>query len=97
MTKAECAEARVCTLSGAFTVTSDGHTIVGVMTLADGSCVNVYVKPREMEGSVGMPSVQRTVTGRVFPDSKPDAFTEIRIKGRRVGYGQCSDFFVFED
>ena len=98
MSKDECRSASYCTLIGTLTRSSDGHAWIGRLTLDSGECVNVSIPDAEMIelGESGVSDAM--VAGAVvfYPTSNTDDLvTSFTANGRKVGVGNCGDFFIF--
>lgn len=97
MTLAQCAEARTCRIEGALRLLEVDHVMMGRLELSEGGCVNVSLPPREVSRIQAEGSQHYVAEGRVFPAPGDPNIVNLTIEGRRVGWHQCGDFYVFVD
>ena len=100
MSKEECREADVCELVGHLARSSDGHAWIGRFTLDSGECVNVSIPDQGMEALSESGEERVRLSGRVvlYPIFELEAdlvVTSFALSGRKIGIGNCGDFFVF--
>ena len=100
MSKEECREADVCELVGHLARSSDGHAWIGRFTLASGECVNVSIPDQGMEALSESGEERVRLSGRVvlypiFELETDLVVTSFALSGRKIGIGNCGDFFVF--
>lgn len=94
-TVADCARVERCRVEGLLEMSSDGHGFIGIVTLEEGSCINVSLPVRRSQPLLGRPPQRVDLTGRVvFFPFEPGSLS-FRVNGRPVGYGRCAPYFVF--
>jgi hypothetical protein len=94
-TVADCSNVERCRVEGLLEMWSDGHGYIGIVTLDDGSCINVSLPERRSRSLLGQPSQRVVLTGRVVFFPYEPGVLSFRVNGRRVGYGRCAPYFVF--
>jgi hypothetical protein len=98
MSAAECALAKWCVAEGQLRMSTDGHGYIGILLLADGSCINVSLPERESKKQLGKPPVHQAIAGAVFPfPFADDEMLGWKVNGRKVGFGTCGPNYVFVD
>lgn len=76
-------------------MSSDGHGYIGIVTLADGSCINVSLPVARSRLLLGQPPRRVTLTGDVLLFPYAPGIDSFRVNGRPVAYGMCTRFFIF--
>lgn len=96
MTLQECSLASVCRIEGVLSVREIDHVHMGRLELPGGECVNVSLPPRDVRRIQREGPRHAIVEGRVNPSpgDDPNLMTLV-IEGRRVGWHQCGDFYIF--
>lgn len=94
-TASECETASVCRVSGLLEMNSDGHGFIGDFTLPDGSCINVSLPEEQSKKLLGNSPVKMEIQGSVLPFPFGENILFFKVNGRRVGFGNCSDFYIF--
>lgn len=95
MTLAQCSEARTCRIEGVLRLLEVDHVMMGRLELPEGGCVNVSLPPREVSRIRAEGAQHYVAEGRVFPAPSDPNIVNLEIEGRRVGWHQCGDFYVF--
>lgn len=96
MTFDECSVAKdVCVISGSVRMSSDGHGFIGELGLADGRCVNVSLPTSLSRKLMGQAPKPMSVRGAVLGFPFGEDLSHFEVNGRRIGFGRCSNFFVF--
>jgi hypothetical protein len=65
------------------------------LDLANGGCVNVSLPASEVRRFETHGPRHTTIEGRVFPARAGADVSSLTVNGRRVGWSQCGDFYVF--
>jgi len=94
-TASECATASVCRISGLLEMGSDGHGFLGNMLLPDGMCINVSLPDEQSKRLLGKPPVRMEIQGPVLPFPYDEDAISFKVNGRKVGFGNCGDFYIF--
>jgi hypothetical protein len=94
-TAADCSKAERCRVEGSLKMSTDGHGYIGIVMLADGSCINVSLPVARSRPLSGQPPRRVTLTGSVLFFPYAPGIDSFRVNGRPVGYGICTPFFVF--
>lgn len=74
---------------------SDGHGYIGIVTLDDGSCINVSLPESRSQALFGQPPRRVALTGAVVFFPRDPGILSFKVNGRGVGYGRCAAYFVF--
>ena len=94
-TVADCSYVERCRVEGPLDMSSDGHGFIGIVTLDDGSCINVSLPVSRSQPILGQPPQRVDLTGRVVFFPIEPGILSFRVNGRPVGYGRCAPYFVF--
>lgn len=95
MNSVECGNAKECYVSGALTMSSDGHGFIGVLQTTDGKCVNVSLPERISKKLLGKPAKKIAIHGEVFPYPRGEDILFFEVNRRSIGYGTCGNYYVF--
>lgn len=95
MTVAECRAAKVCRSEGVMSIVEAQHVKMGRLSLPGGSCILVSLPRKTVEGFLFKPEQPMSIAGDVYPASGGDDVATLTVRGRRVGWGLCGDFYVF--
>lgn len=94
-TASECEDVSNCKVSGVLEMKSDGHGFIGYLQLSDGTCVNVSLPEGLSKSLVDKPPVMMEVQGPVLPFPNDIDVIGFEVNGRRVGFGNCGNFYIF--
>jgi hypothetical protein len=92
---ADCNEAHACEVRGLLTMSSDGHGFIGIVRLDDGSCINVSIPDSRSRSLLGKPAQAVDLVGTVMPFPYGADILYFTVNGRKVGFGLCTDYYVF--
>ena len=96
MTFDECSVAEdVCAISGLLSMSSDGHGFIAELRLADGRCVNVSLPISLSRKLLRQAPRAMSVHGAVLGYPIGEDVSHFEVNGRRIGFGECGNFFVF--
>lgn len=97
MTPSDCRKARHCTITGTASIEEIRHVKMLKLVVSDGSCIHVSINNEKISKYEKEPGKQVTVTGEVFPVPPTDdeSLAFIKVNNRRIGWGSCSDFYIF--
>lgn len=96
----QCVPHENCSLKGVLTIEEIDHVHMGHLVTEDVDCINVSLPSRAVKKFSRKGSEKVIVTGRLFKTpvlSDEDLPLEYKINGRRVGWNQCSDVYLFVD
>jgi|GEM_PF-1825873 len=94
-TAADYQGAKTRAVSGLLEMSNDGHAYIGILRLADGSCINVSLPEVRSQGLAGKPSEAAELAGRVLFFPYAEGAMGFNVNGRKVGYGKCARYFLF--
>ena len=94
-TAADCQDAKTCAVSGLLEMSNDGHAYIGILRLADGSCINVSLPEVRSQALVGKAPEAAEIVGRVLFFPYAEGAIGFNVSGRKVGYGKCTRYFLF--
>jgi hypothetical protein len=94
-TAADCQDAKTCAVSGLLEMSNDGHAYIGILRLADGSCINVSLPEARSQALVGKAPEAVEIAGRVLFFPFAEGAISFNVSGRKVGYGKCARYFLF--
>lgn len=87
----------MCTISGIVSAEPAAHAVMGRLQLPGNNCISVSLPRATIAQLREQGPRPMTISGRVFGEPPPEVDAIITIKGRTIGLGLCSDFFVFVD
>ena len=91
----ECARAQTCRIRGTLDVRLVGHVEMGRLALGSGECINVSLPSGDVRRLRRQGSITVVVEGTVFPAPLGEEIADYRVNQRRIGLGQCANFFLY--
>lgn len=94
----DCVLHESCSLTGALSIEEINHVYMGRLKTSDMDCINISLPSRLVKEFMHKNDQKVVVTGMLFKTpvfSEDDLTLEYKINGRRVGWGQCLDVYLF--
>jgi hypothetical protein len=97
VTKQDCEGQSRCVARGVLEA-RDGSAPMGVLTFADGTCINVSLPPQYVSRLRREGPHEATVDAEVWPDPSAEGIEIRAVDGREVSLGRCGgDFYLFAE
>jgi hypothetical protein len=90
-----CKGKTYCTLSGRLSIEMVGHVEMGRLDLQDGTCLNISFSPKKIETLLGETPRNATISGIPFNMIPDENVAAVEVMGRRIGFPQCNNFYIF--
>ena len=94
-TAKDCEKVEACAADGLLEMSNDGHAYIGILRLADGSCINVSLPEARSEILFKQTPKAADLTGTVVFFPFVEGALGFAVNGRKVGYGACMPYFLF--
>ena len=89
-----CEHSKTCSISGMVIIKGD-RGFIGELQIENGKCVNISLPEDISRKLVDRPPEKITVTGKVMPYPPYDEVSDLKVNGRKVGFGWCNDYYIF--
>lgn len=96
----ECQHRDRCVVSGLMSIEEINHVHMGELVTGKGECINISLPKVAVKKYSKRDKSNVMVAGVLYrtPVMQEDGITlQYKINGRRVGWGQCGDYYLFVD
>jgi DNA/RNA endonuclease YhcR with UshA esterase domain len=91
----ECKISKICTIRGRVSVVKSDGVEMGEVKLNNGQCVTISISRNDIRYLIKHGPMETTLSGKVYREIHDPSFIILKIKGRKVGYPKCGDFYLF--